>query len=181
MFTAVLEKLRAARDRVVMYGKVAWGIFQAMSGRRPPDFVIGHASDPYMRRWFLTEKDTPERGLGNNFLHQILRDDDDRAKHDHPWASVSVILKGGYVEYYMSRGVERKRVLRAGRIVPRSASFTHRLELLDGKPVWTLFITGRKIKEWGFFCPQGWVHWRVFCNEDGSLTSRGCGETGEVL
>lgn len=36
--------------------------------------------------------------------------------------------------------------------------------------VWTLFITGRKVREWGFHCESGWVHWKMFTSKGG------CGE-----
>jgi hypothetical protein len=28
----------------------------------------------------------------------------------------------------------------------------------DILPAWTLFITGPRWREWGFHCPQGWIH-----------------------
>jgi hypothetical protein len=63
---------------------------------REPDFVIGADSPggPYMRRWWII----PRNRFLNIYLHQILRDDDDRALHDHPWWNVSIILRGGYFE-----------------------------------------------------------------------------------
>ena len=48
--------------------------------RRPPDFVIGGADRPYMRRWYLVPKNTQL----NVYLHHFRRSDDDRALHDHP-------------------------------------------------------------------------------------------------
>ncbi len=56
--------------------------------RRDPDFVIGTADDPYLRRWWLI----PRNPVFNLYVHHFLRSDDDRALHDHPWPSVSVIL-----------------------------------------------------------------------------------------
>lgn len=43
------------------------------------------------------------------------------------------------------------------------------------KPVTTLFITGPKIREWGFLCPKGWRHWKDFCDScDHGVIGRGC-------
>lgn len=41
---------------------------------------------------------------------------------------------------------------------------------------WTLFITGLKVREWGFYCPNGWRHWKLFCSNRGnnSTVGRGC-------
>lgn len=136
---------------------------------RQPDFIIGRNERPYMLRWFVI----PRNAWFNIYLHKVCRDDDDRALHDHPWPSLSLILTGRYVEV-TPRG---RRTVNAGSVVLRSAEHQHRLELLEGRPCWTLFITGPRVREWGFHCPKGWVHWKRFVSEDdhGNI-GRGCGE-----
>ena len=62
--------------------------------RRPPDFVIGGSDRPYMHPWWLI----PRNPWFNVYLHRIMRSDDDRALHDHPWVNCSVLLEGSYVE-----------------------------------------------------------------------------------
>ncbi len=145
---------------------------QALEGLRPPrepDFVIGGAERPYMLRWFLI----PRNEVFNLYYHRILRDDDDRALHDHPWPSFSVMILGQLREITP----EGSRVIRAGDTVFRGAEFAHRLELIDGQPAETLFITGPKVRDWGFHCPKGWVGWRAFVGEvDPGAVGRGCGE-----
>lgn len=61
---------------------------------RPADFIIGGAENPYIYRWWVIPRNT----IFNIYLHKIVRDDDDRALHDHPWVNCSIILKGRYVE-----------------------------------------------------------------------------------
>lgn len=127
--------------------------------RRPPDKVIGGPDRPYLLRWHLVRT----RLLGI-YLHRFLRSDDDRALHDHPWANVSILLRGEYTEHTP----EGSSVLRAPRIRVRlSARLAHRIELHAG-PCWTLFIRGPVTREWGFHCADGWVHWTEF-------TDKGCG------
>lgn len=109
--------------------------------RRAPDFVIGPSDNPYLKRWYLKR----DRQQGNIYLHQVLRDDDDRALHDHPWDSQSVVLKGVLREVM----ADSSRVLYAGDNASRAAEVAHRLEVVEG-PVWTLFITGPWRREWGF-------------------------------
>lgn len=153
--------------------------------KREPDFIIGGKDDPYLRRWWII----PRNPIFNIYLHQFLRDDEDRALHDHPWASLSIILKGGYME--KTRFGER--VCVAGDFIWRWPRFAHRIVLLPyfwpaflfshiqdpsempKQPCWTLFITGPKVREWGFHCPQGFVPWQVFTEPGNSgQVGRGC-------
>src|SRR5690606_3622328 len=76
-------------------------------GARDPDFIIGADAEggPYLLRWYVTPwrrwkehaehrptwwnqaKARVSRLLPNLYVHVFLRDDDDRALHDHPsWA-----------------------------------------------------------------------------------------------
>jgi hypothetical protein len=147
---------------------------ESIAIRRPPDRIIGGADDPYMLRWHVIRRN---RWL-NIYLHHFLRSDDDRALHDHPWANVSILLEGAYVEHTIEAGgihVHTRRV--AGELKFRGAEAAHRIELSDG-PCWTLFLTGRVIRKWGFHCPRGWVPWQEFTNpaDGGATIGRGCGE-----
>lgn len=147
--------------------------FIARVTQRPPDFVIGGAERPYLRRWWVI----PRNPLFNIYLHQFLRSDDDRALHDHPWINASILMRGRYLEHTISAGgIEHRRELRAGDIRLRpSGRFAHRVELVDG-PCWTLFITGPRYREWGFHCPRaGWIHWKKFtAADDIGAVGRGC-------
>jgi len=141
---------------------------------RKPDLCIGGESNPYMRRWYVI----PRNKWFNIYLHNMLRDDDDRALHDHPWASLSFMLRGSLVEVLPG---ERRRKLRAGRIVYRGPNFAHRLEVPDSG-AWTLFLTGPVVRDWGFHCPKGWRHWRDFtAGPKGETVGRGCGEMDEPI
>lgn len=91
-------------------------------------------------------------------LHVILKSDEDRALHDHPWWFVTCILCNGYKDHTPEGVHERK----PGNIVFHSAKFTHRVELRDNIPAVTLVLTGVKTREWGFFTKAGWVEWFKF-------------------
>jgi hypothetical protein len=140
---------------------------------RAPDQVIGGAERPYMRRWWLI----PRNKLLNAYLHQFLRSDDDRALHDHPWASASVLLRGCYVEHTIAAGgIHRRQLLTAGDVRVRpSGRMAHRVELVDG-PCWSLFLTGPRYREWGFHCADaGWIHWKRFtADDDPGAIGKGC-------
>lgn len=158
--------------------------------RRKVGLAIGGAADPYMHRRYVI----PRNRFFNVYCHQILRDDDDRALHDHPWPNLSIVLTGGYREIMFVRRHRHGMPLpatieafrRPGSVVARRAATAHRLALArgaDGRPVpaWTLFITGPVLRDWGFWCGGGrWVHWRLFTAGDrGELAGAGCGEPGE--
>lgn len=137
--------------------------------RRPPDFQIGGAADPYMNRWWVI----PRNRFFNIYLHQFIRDDEDRAHHDHPWPSLSWSLRGTLLEYTKKFA----RVIPEGSWTFRGPWFSHRLALPlgDSGKTWTLFITGPRIREWGFHCPRGWVHWKDFtAGESGAIVGKGC-------
>ena len=139
---------------------------RALMASRPADFVIGN---DYLRRWWVI----PRNPWCNVYLHDIRKSDDDRAFHDHPWTNWSFLIEGGYIEHTPMGSFERK----AGDFVMRGANQFHRLEVPEGGSAISLFITGPKVREWGFACPQGWVHWKDFTDEnDSSQTGRGCGE-----
>lgn len=156
--------------------RVRRGPEHARTLKRDPDFVIEHPDGVYLRRWWLI----PRNPWFNVYLHHFLQSDDDRALHDHPWTfNISILLLGRYVEHRPDCEPKRRR-----RWVPilRRGPAPHRLELINDEPVWTLFITGRNVREWGFLCPQGWKHWREFVavTESGNAIGPGCGEPQEV-
>lgn len=114
--------------------------------------VFFHGSK-YMNRWrFIHRKHFGIR------VHQIVRDDDDRALHDHPFDFVSVILRGGYIEQTADG---KKTKYKPGQILFRSASALHRLDLNRNErgeviPAWTLVFRGPVLRRWGFLhVPEG--------------------------
>lgn len=160
----------------------------ARAQRRGPDFVIGGRSRPYLRRWWIVRT-----RLLCIYVHQFMRSDDDRALHDHPWLfNASWLLRGEYVEHTIrAGGIEVRTHRRAGDWKVRLGPAPHRVELLRAAiavgnreprafgaplPCWTLFVTGPRVRQWGFHCPEaGWIPWERFTAADdpGSI-GRGC-------
>ena len=153
--------------------------------RLKPHYYIGGFESPYLIRWYIF----PRNHWWNLYLHKFMRDDDDRALHDHPWWFWSFMLRGEYTEYLgedvSNTGmngfpihVRRK----AGSLVFRRAEHRHRVSLPknpDGtpQPCWTLVLTGPKSRLWGFWCPQGFVPWYDFVEHTATgNTGKGCGE-----
>tara|TARA_R110002074_G_scaffold392513_2_gene578095 strand:- start:1002 stop:1439 length:438 start_codon:yes stop_codon:yes gene_type:complete len=134
-----------------------------------PSKVIGVN---YLERWHVI----PRNRFFNIYLHHFIGSDDDRALHDHPFASVSFLLKGHLLEIYESSQWTlhgEKLPFEDTRVVPRFwpvfrwAKHKHRL-ILDGGPAWTLFITGPRFrKDWYFWCKSGPVHYSLMTTPDG--------------
>lgn len=134
-----------------------------MSGQ--PHQIIGGTESPYMLRWYVI----PRNPLLNVYIHKFLRSADDRALHDHPWWFVSLILRGGYVEISQTADGKMTALCRTAVLDARSpfwrrciayraATYRHRvaLPIESGveQPSWTLIITGRRQRMWGFWCPS---------------------------
>jgi len=139
---------------VKIHKKICWLLLSVLRTNRRPDIIIGSGQSPYMLRWYLI----PRNRFFNVYLHHILRSDDDRALHDHPWWSFSLILLGVYGEV-TGNGVKG---FGTGDVIYRSAEYSHRLTVVSGATVWTLFVTGPRARDWGFYCPQGWVSHEKF-------------------
>jgi hypothetical protein len=165
---AANEQMRAD-DR---YKETDWAVFKFRRITRSSE------GTPYLDR--LTLFGCPWFSLK---LHHIRASDDD-CPHDHPWWFISLILKGGY---YESRGVLLSKTAwyGPGRLLYRSAKSIHRLDLKTIYPLvqvdmpsdashfdlppasyvqscWTLVLTGRRIRNWGFYTKGGWVPWRRY-------------------
>lgn len=123
--------------------------------------------------------------------HTIVRSDNDRHQHDHPCASISIVLAGGYwealeppdfVQYFPEayarllellqyEPVEKMHVKanvynvwwRApGDVVRREAKTRHKLILPIATQCKTIFIMGRKSNAWGFYTETGKVGYREY-------------------
>jgi hypothetical protein len=101
-------------------------------------------------------------GGGEVYLHHYLRSDPDRGMHDHPWAwAIAIPLAGGYVEQRLERqssapglpSVHRPR--RPFRPYRLTGDDFHRVVIPQGYATsWSLFITARNVKGWGFIRPD---------------------------
>jgi len=118
--------------------------------------IIDADGTPYLRRYYIFKTKWLKV-----YIHEILRSDNDRDRHDHPWNFTSVILRNGYEEE-MLHGTFKRGV---GSVIRHKAEDSHKLTLANGNPVWTLFIAGKKRREWGFHTPEGWVHWKPYLDK----------------
>lgn len=129
---------------------------------RPPDsqrFALYRDDlQGYMERWVFR---TP---WFNIRIHHILKSDEGRDLHDHPFDFTSLILSGGYTEVTPSRhaGMTFTKNYKAGNVLTRKAEALHRLILREGSTTWTLVFAGPRRRKWGFMTTKGWVYYQDY-------------------
>lgn len=107
-----------------------------------PARYIDHPNGPYLERYLVATV----MGL-RIYLHRFVASDPD-GLHSHPFRhSFSLILAGRYREYRWSGS----RTLRWFNYLGPDA--LHRIELMDGADVWTLFVHSPRRQSWGRFHP----------------------------
>jgi len=120
------------------------GLIKWATKRRPCDLVV---DVDYMERWYVI----PRNRFFNIYIHHFMGSDEP-IPHNHPWYSLSWIVSGHYTEHLLSGS----RIKRAGSWTLRTPDLYHWIEI--DKPVYTLFITGPRLQEWGFLRGAKWVH-----------------------
>lgn len=143
----------------------------------------------YLRRWFL---DSPTQGAprwvrklaarygDHRYLHRILRSDNDRDPHNHPWDFTTRVMWSGYYDetwmcgawwcfpaVYWSKSLSTH--TRWLRQYERYAEHAHRVRLYtdaqgNEKEAWTLVTRGKYRRHWEFMTANGPVVWREYLN-----------------
>jgi hypothetical protein len=106
---------------------------------------LGLSECPYLRRWVINFYFFSVR------LHHWISSDDHRNFHDHPWNFLTIVLRGGYTDI-SDKGAE---LLTPGSIRLRKASHAHTVNVNPGG-CWTLLLTGRTKRQWGFWVGDRW-------------------------
>lgn len=134
-----------------------WGVMRRMTLRR----ADGRA---YLDRLRIVQ--TPWFGV---YLHRMDAPDPGRDLHDHPWPFITCVLSGGYTEYradLRDAGLLADRAESTGRLPgrierrypwrPRRMRLdeAHTIVVLHKVPTWTLVLTGRRVRNWGFYVPR---------------------------
>lgn len=142
--------------------------------QRTPYFHLVKRDEVYMYRWWLFnpyDHDTRRRKYPwipfSIRVHRIMKPDDDRHLHDHPWNARTVILRGGYIEEVpatMPDGAPaRKRNPRlAGSTNRIRPGQYHRITYVTFRGAYTLFITGKNQSGWGFLVDGRKIPWKEY-------------------
>lgn len=173
-----------------------WLIKRAM--KRPFTHLHNMTGDLYMERWWLFNpypKSSKDRRWWNLpisvRIHHILREDSDRALHDHPWNARTIILRGSYHEKRLAdeelraESIERIRRQRErdeavgnwrlddaevyeyfwrqqGDTATLQVEEYHTIVEVSDGGVYTLFISGKWRADWGFLVKGVKVWWRTY-------------------
>lgn len=127
--------------------------------------------EPYLERYYLFLKDRTWFPF-NIFLHKFLKSDPD-VPHDHPWNYITIIVKGGYWEYVLIHNehghiIGETKIWRGvGHMRRCHAESYHRVDVEPGVDCWTIFIPGKKVRDWGFLKHDGnWSNLTWVPNEE---------------
>lgn len=137
-------------------------LLHRITNHLPCRIIDGEQGEPYLERYYLLGLDRIGLGGWHAYLHRFVDSDPDRGLHDHPWGrAVSLVLAGGYDEIRFAdpRAPASQcrtgqhmvsRHIRPGRLNRLMGEDYHRVVLRDGRPAWTLFVHGPRVKGWGF-------------------------------
>lgn len=151
------------------------GRLRVITATDPNPNIDDDTIDIYMLRYCLWNK-SGDKENANLFLHKICRSDQERDLHDHPWNWASLILKGSYQEITENGTVnavlhphafwnhDKYKIFRPFTFRKGKATDTHRLVLINDKPVWSLFWHGKRIQKWGFYVKNEKIYWKVYLN-----------------
>lgn len=155
----------------------AWLIARA---QRTPYLHIMSAdgAEMYMGRWWLFNpysRTTYKPALWwcpwSFRIHHIMRPDEDRDLHDHPWNARTIILRGFYKELRRhSWEIGGHTYLEYWREPGDTAQLLHgeyhRIDKVSPSGVITLFITSKRRGDWGFLVNDIKVPWRTYTGTD---------------
>lgn len=137
--------------------------------RTPYTHLYHEDGSVYMERFWLVPVDWKWPFAAR--IHWIATPDHDRHLHDHPWAFLSLILWGSYIEarpvtvqpcFEGEREVVNVKLRRRWSLAFRHATDRHYIPAVSPGGVWTLFISFKFVQWWGFYTPMGKVYYRDY-------------------
>ncbi|QBR32856.1 MULTISPECIES: hypothetical protein [Pseudomonas] len=155
-------------------------------------------TEMYMGRWWLFNPYSRETHKPKFWwcpwsfrIHHILRPDEDRDLHDHPWNARTIILRGWYSEQRPSSDEWKEKIVAAmvSKPDPKVVAWVlrntcewimryqgdtarlnhgeyHRIDQVSPGGVFTLFITSKWRGDWGFLVNGVKVPWRTYTGTD---------------
>lgn len=117
--------------------------------------IISKEGVLHFRRWRLISTK-----YFSVYIHEIFKADEDKHLHDHPWNYISITLTGKFGEF-SRESIDplslKYNILSSSSIVTRKATTFHKIQILLSNKVTTLFITGKKHRDWGYVVNNKWI------------------------
>lgn len=136
-----------------------WLIFKWLLAQEE---INGERCPTYMFRWRLL------RFRGRTiYLHHFIGNDWTKDLHDHPKRFITIGLKGSYTEETPEG--ERQYIAPWLRTFP--ATHRHRLRATN---CWTVAITLRPWREWGFWHGEHWIQWEKYVDSTLATLRKDC-------
>lgn len=146
----------------------------------PEEINGGGRCQTYLWRWIVLKTK-----WFNVYLHHFVGDDWSLDLHDHPKRFISIGLKGRYVEitpdpkYGPGAGQPRTRTFTAPWIRSFPAEHIHRLRMVRGwlgeiEECWTLVITLKAVRPWGFWHLGEFIPWRKYVDGPAADKMKAC-------
>lgn len=129
----------------------------------------------YLYRWTLARW-----GAYRVYLHHFVGDDWSLDLHDHPKRFISIGLKGRYVEITPDpKGGTHTRTFTAPWIRSFPAEHIHRLRMVRKwsgamEDCWTLVVTLKATRGWGFWHIGKFIPWRQYVNSEIADSAKAC-------
>ena len=121
---------------------------------RGPSHPKFNEAKPWLNRYYVLFRHRPRWFPFNIIIHEMLDDDHGEGVHNHLCPYITIIIRGGYWEYTPAGKFWRG----PWSCICRKSDSKHRIELEPSVgDCWTLFIPGKKNREWGFHTENGWV------------------------
>jgi hypothetical protein len=111
---------------------------------------LGKPECPYMYRWVFLFFNYSIR------IHHWIRSDDKRYYHDHPWWFITFVVKGCYTDVSEGKSGVYIDTLKRWDLVYRKSKHAHYV-LVPPEGCWTVMVTGKPVRKWGF-----WIGNRFF-------------------
>ena len=138
--------------------------------------ILNRDGSIYLERYYILH--SKYKWIPGVYLHKFLSSDEDVELHSHPWGlSISLLLSGRYLESRRMNGYNnsfyiKSRIYSTGDFNAIRSDNFHRVELITPN-VWTLFLSGNKEHEWGFWdrVTTKYTQWEEFKNNKSNLGS----------
>ena len=126
--------------------------------------IVSKKGITHFKRWSIIQSK-----WFNIYIHAIYVADLDKHCHDHPWNFMSIILKGTYIEKVINKHPKHNRYISyltrsfwSNTFKWNKAETTHKIDKIMDGPVYTLFITGKNRRDWGYDVDGTWYQWEEY-------------------